>query len=117
MALGEAVMREDEDIVRMFVNAISTMPNGEALITHRERNDGWSALHEAAKVPHPPRPVLELLVNAKGGKGLLQQKKNKWGDTPLHIAAVGGHTKAVESLFAVGADSWTDKSKERLHYT
>ena len=104
IALGEAVMRENEDIVRMIANAISTMPNGETLITYRERNDGWNALHEAAQVPHPAPAVLELLVKAKGGKGLLQQKTKKWGDTPLHIAAMRGRTRAVESLLTLGAD-------------
>ncbi|KAL8701179.1 MAG: hypothetical protein Q9201_005048 [Fulgogasparrea decipioides] len=104
IALGEAVMRENEDIVRMIANAISTMPNGEALITYREGNDGLNALHEAAGAPHPSRKVLKLLVEAKGGKGLLQQKTNKWGDTPLHIAAVRGRTVAVEELLALGAD-------------
>lgn len=104
MALGEAVMHENEDIVRMIANAISAMPNEEDLITHRERNDGWNALHEAAQVPRPSPPVFELLVKAKGGKGLLQQKTNHWRDTPLHIAAVRGRTEAVESLLALGAD-------------
>ncbi|KAI4263305.1 MAG: hypothetical protein L6R42_001543 [Xanthoria sp. 1 TBL-2021] len=104
IALGEAVARENKDIIRMIVNAISTMPNGEALITYRERNDDWNALHEAAKVPHPSPSVLELLVKAKGGKGLLQQKTKNWGDTPLHIAAVKGRTVAVRSLLDLGAD-------------
>lgn len=103
-ALGEAALHENEDIVRMIANAISTMPNEKDLITHREWNDDWNALHEAAHAPRPSPSVLELLVNAKGGKELLQQKTKKWGDTPLHIAAGRGLTVAVKTLLALGAD-------------
>ncbi|KAL8778577.1 MAG: hypothetical protein Q9213_007354 [Squamulea squamosa] len=104
IALGEAVMRENEDIVRMIANAISMMPNGEALITYREGNDGLNVLHEAAEAPHPSRKILQLLIKTTDGKELLQQKTNEWGDTPLHIAAVRGRTVAVEELLALGAD-------------
>ena len=103
-ALGEAALHENADIVRMIANAISTIPNEKDLITHRERNDDWNALHEAARVPRESPSVLELLVNAKGGKELLQQKTKNWGDTPLHIAAGRGRRVAVEALLALGAD-------------
>lgn len=102
--LGEAAMRESEEIVRSLVKAIETLPDREDILLHQEDGDRWGALHEVAGAAHPNLDIMKILVNAPGGKKLLSQRTQRCQDTPLHIAAVRGQTAVVQVLLDLGAN-------------
>ncbi|KAF2114926.1 hypothetical protein BDV96DRAFT_646792 [Lophiotrema nucula] len=109
--LAEAVIREDMSIVRMIIEASVAAPNGEDLLTSSEEKDGWTALHEVAGAPHPSIEAIKMLVEARGGRALLQRRTHRWKDTALHLAAVGGKHQAVKTLLDLGADPGVGQSQ------
>ena len=52
----------------------------------------------------PPPPPLFLIVELLLAEGADVNAKDKYGLTPLHRAASGGHTETAELLITEGAD-------------
>lgn len=69
-----------------------------ACINHRRRQDGWSALHWAAKNGYDT--ILQELLKSNADVNIC----NKNGNTALHKAARFGHLGAVTLLAKAGVD-------------
>jgi ankyrin repeat protein len=102
--LAEAAMRENVEVVRLIVQAIESLSTGEKILTNQKSKDHWNALHDAAGAANPNPKVMKILVRARGGSKLLQQRTWKWQNTPLHVAAAKGQQVAVQTLLDLGAD-------------
>jgi ankyrin repeat protein len=102
--LAEAAMRENIEVVRLIVQAIESLPKGETILTNQEHTDHQNALHDALGAANPNPEVVKILVRARGGSKLLQQRTKQWQNTPLHVAAAKKHQVAVQTLLGLGAD-------------
>ena len=60
---------------------------------------GSTPLHEAA-LSRGPTPMVQLLLDSKSDANATERGKN----TPLHMAAVGGHICGIAALIAAGAN-------------
>ena len=63
-------------------------------------DSGSTPLHEAA-LHRTPSPVVQLLLDSKSDANCATERGN---NTPLHMAAVCGHTNGLAALIAAGAD-------------
>eukprot|EP00035_Acanthoeca_spectabilis_P004876 m.107650 g.107650 ORF g.107650 m.107650 type:complete len:966 (+) comp12771_c0_seq4:327-3224(+) len=90
-----------DEMARLFAN--NADPNGFS-----DPKTGWSPLHRASM-----RMRLDVAMRLQVVKALVENSsdpiktlhaRDKDGDTPMHIAAVHGHSAYVEELVALGGD-------------
>ncbi|KAJ3110140.1 hypothetical protein HK100_003138 [Physocladia obscura] len=107
-----ACQRGPLSLVKLLLNASisSTGPKAASNTVFQTDLNEQTALHYAAR-SGAPNAVLEFLVDITITTGTVRTQKRRildqkdvWGRTPLHWAAVNGHSGCVKVLVALGAD-------------
>ena len=108
--LGEAIAKQDMNMVRAILDFVLKLDDGIELVLHQD-NNGYGALHEA--VSGNKTAIMEQLVQVPGGAALLRQQTREWRDTPLHLATLTAKLDSIRILIRLGADTAATQSQGR----
>jgi len=90
-AVNTSVSSTDDDIIESSQEAISTPTKSKRTRRTIDRNDRWEKVSEVSPAKKSPK------------KGV-DDKRSKFGETPLHVAAKKGDMSKVKELLSQGAN-------------
>lgn len=111
--LQKSCQKGDVQVVRGIIagaeEAIGERPHSlpqylkiQEILSHADKNDGWSALHFAAQGTTPQHTQIIKMLCKAGANVNLPDKMRKW--TPLHLAAQFAEESGISELIEALAD-------------